>query len=201
MNFVSSLCRRLNLNELVTNVPIYSTASGKVFLLLRRIWYFCKLLVCCFIDLSITFNLDVTGGGLSLTFRCWATKKIAGSTKNGRDLKPKNLGVKKFGGEVRCHIFPICINLYHVIKYILIIVQRVIPGNIIVRQRGTRFHPGNYVGMGKDHTLYAMKEGCVKFERHKLSGRKWVHVEPKEGHLLHPAYSSVDAVPKQKTTA
>ncbi|KAL7167796.1 hypothetical protein ACSBR2_038286 [Camellia fascicularis] len=55
--------------------------------------------------------------------------------------------------------------------------------------------------MGKDHTLYAMKEGCVKFERHKLSGRKWVHVEPKEGHLLHPAYSSVDAVPKQKTTA
>lgn len=147
MNFVSSLCRRLNLNELVTNVPIYSTAS------------------------------DVTGGGLSLTFRRWATKKTAGSTKNGRDSKPKNLGVKKFGGE------------------------RVIPGNIIVRQRGTRFHPGNYVGMGKDHTLYAMKEGCVKFERHKLSGRKWVHVEPKEGHLLHPAYPSADAAPKLKTTA
>ncbi|XP_028088262.1 uncharacterized protein LOC114288847 [Camellia sinensis] len=120
---------------------------------------------------------DVTGGGLSLTFRHWASKKTAGSTKNGRDSKPKNLGVKKFGGE------------------------RVIPGNIIVRQRGTRFHPGNYVGMGKDHNLYAMNEGCVKFEWHKLSGRKWVHVEPKEGHLLHPAYSSVDAVPKQKTTA
>ncbi|KAL7186078.1 hypothetical protein ACSBR2_027937 [Camellia fascicularis] len=137
------LYRRLNLNELVTNVPIYSTASG----------------------------------GLSFTFRRWATKKTAGSTKNGRDSKPKNLGVKKFGGE------------------------RVIPGNIIVRQRGTRFHPGNYVEMGKDHTLYAMKEGCVKFEWHKLSGRKWVHLEPKEGHLLHPAYSSVDAVPKQKTTA
>ncbi|XP_028104752.1 uncharacterized protein LOC114303801 [Camellia sinensis] len=91
-------------------------------------------------------KMNVTGGGLSLTFRCWATKKIAGSTKNGRDLKPKNLGVKKFGGE------------------------RVIPGNIIVRQRGTRLYPGNYVGMGKDHTLYAMKEGCVKFEQHKLSG-------------------------------
>ncbi|XP_028056802.1 uncharacterized protein LOC114260820 [Camellia sinensis] len=133
---------RLNLNELVTNVPIYSTAS------------------------------DVTGGGLSFTFRCWATKKIAGSTKNGRDSKPKNLGVKKFGGE------------------------SVILGNIIVRQRGTRFHLGNYVGMGKDHTLYAMKEGCVKFERHKLSGRKWVHVEPKEGHLLHPAYSC-DRAPDQ----
>ncbi|CAL5418540.1 unnamed protein product [Camellia sinensis] len=121
--------------------------------------------------------MNVTGGGLSLTFRHWATKKTAGSTKNGRDSKPKNLGVKKFGGE------------------------RVIPGNITVRQRGSRFHLGNYVGMGKDHALYAMKEGCVKFERHKLSERKWVHVEPKEGHLLHPAYSSVDAVPKQKTTA
>lgn len=100
-------------------------------------------------------------------FRRWATKKTAGSTKNGRDSKPKNLGVKKFGGE------------------------RVIPGNIIVRQRGTRFHPGNYVGMGKDHTLYALKEGCVKFEKHKLSGRKWVHVEPKEGHVLHPIYSNM----------
>ncbi|CAL5416176.1 unnamed protein product [Camellia sinensis] len=120
--------------------------------------------------------IDVTGGGLSLKFRHWATKKAARSTKNGRDSKPKNLGVKKFGGE------------------------RVIPGNIIVRRRGSRFHLGNYVGMGKDHTLYAMKEGCVKFERHKLSRRKWVHVEPKEGHLFHPAYSSVDAVPKQKTT-
>lgn len=72
-------------------------------------------------------------------------------------------------------------------------IQRVIPGNIIVRQRGTRFHPGNYVGIGKDHTLYALKEGCVKFERHKLSGRKWVHVEPKDGHVLHPVYSSAAA--------
>lgn len=71
--------------------------------------------------------------------------------------------------------------------------QRVIPGNIIVRQRGTRFHPGNYVGIGKDHTLYALKEGCVKFEHHKLSGRKWVHVEPKDGHVLHPVYSSTGA--------
>ncbi|KAF8405228.1 hypothetical protein HHK36_010129 [Tetracentron sinense] len=119
---------------------------------------------------------DGAGGGLSLMFRRWATKKTAGSTKNGRDSKPKNLGVKKFGGE------------------------RVIPGNIIVRQRGTRFHPGNYVGIGKDHTLYALKEGCVKFERHKLSGRKWVHIEPKEGHVLHPIHTSA-ATPKLKTTA
>ncbi|XP_057965714.1 uncharacterized protein LOC131156218 [Malania oleifera] len=141
MNLAGSLCRRMNLKELVTNIPVYSSAS------------------------------DVSGGGMGVIFRRWATKKTAGSTKNGRDSKPKNLGVKKFGGE------------------------RVIPGNIIVRQRGTRFHPGNYVGMGKDHTLFALKEGCVKFEKHKLSGRKWVHVEPKEGHMLHPVYA--DAAPPQ----
>ncbi|KAL0384089.1 UNVERIFIED_CONTAM: Phenylalanine--tRNA ligase alpha subunit, cytoplasmic [Sesamum radiatum] len=120
-------------------------------------------------------RLDVSGEGLSLVFRRWATKKTAGSTKNGRDSLPKNLGVKKFGGE------------------------RVIPGNIIVRQRGTRFHPGNYVGIGKDHTLYALKEGCVKFERHKLTGRKWVHVEPKEGYESHPVYASAGAAPEMKT--
>ncbi|GAV82145.1 Ribosomal_L27 domain-containing protein, partial [Cephalotus follicularis] len=114
MNFGSSLCRRVNLKELVTSVSAYSGVS------------------------------EVSGGALGLMFWRWASKKTAGSSKNGRDSKPKNLGVKKFGGE------------------------RVIPGNIIVRQRGTRFHPGNYVGIGKDHTLYALKEGCVKFEKHKL---------------------------------
>lgn len=145
MNFAASLCRRLTVSDLVTRIPVYSSAS------------------------------DVTGDGLSMMFRRWATKKTAGSTKNGRDSKPKNLGVKKFGGE------------------------RVIPGNIIVRQRGTRFHPGDYVGIGKDHTLYALKEGRVKFERHKLSGRKWVHVEPKEGHVLHPLYVKA-AAPDSKTT-
>ncbi|QCD99440.1 large subunit ribosomal protein L27 [Vigna unguiculata] len=136
MNFAASFCRRLNVKELVTNVPVYRSTS------------------------------DVSGEGLSMVFRRWASKKTAGSTKNGRDSKPKNLGVKKFGGE------------------------RVIPGNIIVRQRGTRFHPGNYVGLGKDHTLFALKEGLVKFERNKLTGRKWVHVEPKEGHVLHPLYAN-----------
>ncbi|KAF5739384.1 39S ribosomal protein L27 mitochondrial-like isoform X1 [Tripterygium wilfordii] len=133
-NLATSICKRVNVRDLVTNLPVYGSVT------------------------------DGSAGGLSLMFRRWATKKTAGSTKNGRDSKPKNLGVKKFGGE------------------------RVIPGNIIVRQRGTRFHPGNYVGMGKDHTLYALKEGNVKFEKHKLSGRKWIHVEPKEGHELHPLY-------------
>ncbi|KAK4782982.1 hypothetical protein SAY86_007356 [Trapa natans] len=142
MNFAASLCRRVNVRELLTNVPVYGSAT------------------------------DASGGGLSLLFRRWATKKTAGSTKNGRDSKPKNLGVKKFGGE------------------------RVIPGNIIVRQRGTRFHPGNYVGIGRDHTLFALKEGNVKFELHKLSGRKWVHVIPKEGHVLHPVYAEGAAEPQ-----
>ncbi|KAJ4701938.1 50S ribosomal protein L27-like [Melia azedarach] len=145
-NLATTFCKRLNVKELVTNVPVYGSAA------------------------------DGSASGLNLMFRRWATKKTAGSTKNGRDSKPKNLGVKKFGGE------------------------RVIPGNIIVRQRGTRFHPGDYVGMGKDHTLYALKEGQVKFETHKLSGRKWVHVEPKEGHLLHPLYASASS-PKLETAA
>ncbi|KAI5660965.1 hypothetical protein M9H77_20288 [Catharanthus roseus] len=147
MNLATSLFRRLNIRELVTSSPVYSSAN------------------------------DVSGEGLTLLFRRWATKKTAGSTKNGRDSKPKNLGVKKFGGE------------------------RVIPGNIIVRQRGTRFHPGNYVGMGKDHTLFALKEGSVKFERHKLSGRKWVHVEPMDGPVLHPVYAAGASPSRMETSA
>lgn len=103
-----------------------------------------------------------------------------------------------------CYLSDVCIFLLLIscadCNFLLIVAQKVIPGNIIVRQRGTRFHPGNYVGMGKDHTLFALKEGCVKFDRHKLSGRKWVHVEPKEGHEVHPVYLS-GATPKMKTTA
>ena len=68
-----------------------------------------------------------------------AQKKGGGSTRNGRDSQPKMLGVKKFGGEV--------INA----------------GSIIVRQRGTRFHPGTNVGIGKDHTLFALVDGQVSF--------------------------------------
>jgi len=70
-----------------------------------------------------------------------AHKKGVGSSKNGRDSHSKRLGVKVFGGE------------------------QVIPGNIIVRQRGTKFHPGNNVGIGKDHTIYALEEGTVVFKK------------------------------------
>jgi large subunit ribosomal protein L27 len=70
-----------------------------------------------------------------------AHKKGQGSTQNNRDSAGRRLGVKKYGGEV------------------------VIPGNIIIRQRGTKVHPGKNVGMGKDHTLYALIEGVVTFER------------------------------------
>lgn len=69
----------------------------------------------------------------------FASKKGAGSTRNGRDSNAQRLGVKKFGGE------------------------RVIAGNIIVRQRGTQFHPGENVGMGKDHTIFALTTGIVEF--------------------------------------
>lgn len=83
-----------------------------------------------------------------------AHKKGAGSSKNGRDSQSKRLGVKRFGGE------------------------HVIPGNIIVRQRGTPFKPGQNVGMGKDFTIYAMVDGQVTFEeRH---GRKYISVYPME---------------------
>jgi len=82
-----------------------------------------------------------------------AHKKAGGSSRNGRDSHSKRLGVKKFGGE------------------------RVIPGNIIIRQRGTRWHPGTGVGMGKDHTIFALVEGTVKFHTSR-GGRKFVSVEP-----------------------
>ena len=81
-----------------------------------------------------------------------AHKKAGGSTRNGRDSESKRLGLKKFGGQV------------------------VQAGNIIVRQRGTRFHAGSNVGVGRDHTLYALTEGRVTF-RNKL-GRTYVVVSP-----------------------
>jgi large subunit ribosomal protein L27 len=82
-----------------------------------------------------------------------AHKKGAGSTKNGRDSNAQRLGVKKFGGE------------------------RVLAGNILVRQRGTKFHPGTNVGMGSDDTLFALVEGVVKFERFRLN-RQRISVYP-----------------------
>jgi large subunit ribosomal protein L27 len=74
-----------------------------------------------------------------------ATKKGGGSTRNGRDSESKRLGVKCFGGE------------------------HVIPGNIIIRQRGTKYYPGENVGIGKDHTLFALTEGSVLFSKGRLN--------------------------------
>ena len=82
-----------------------------------------------------------------------AHKKAGGSSRNGRDSAGRRLGVKKFGSEA------------------------VIPGNIIIRQRGTKVYPGDNVGMGKDHTLYAMAEGRVQFTR-KKNDRAYVSVVP-----------------------
>ena len=82
-----------------------------------------------------------------------AHKKAGGSSRNGRDSIGRRLGVKKFGDEI------------------------VVPGNIIVRQRGTKYHPGAGVGMGRDHTLFALVEGKIGFAR-KARGRTYVSVEP-----------------------
>jgi large subunit ribosomal protein L27 len=82
-----------------------------------------------------------------------AHKKAAASSKNGRESHSKRLGVKKFGGE------------------------QVIAGNIIIRQRGTKHNPGNNVGMGKDHTLYALTDGTVEFKK-KKNDRSYVSVIP-----------------------
>jgi large subunit ribosomal protein L27 len=87
-----------------------------------------------------------------LDLQLFASKKGAGSTRNGRDSNAQRLGVKRFGGE------------------------RVIAGNIIVRQRGTRFYPGTNVGIGRDHTLFALIEGTVEFSTR--SERKQVSVVP-----------------------
>ena len=81
-----------------------------------------------------------------------AHKKAGGSTRNGRDSESKRLGVKRYGG------------------------QQVIAGNILVRQRGTKFHAGRNVGLGKDHTLFAKADGEVKFEVKGPKNRKFVSI-------------------------
>lgn len=83
-----------------------------------------------------------------------AHKKAGGSTRNGRDSESKRLGLKKFGGE------------------------QVIAGNILVRQRGTEYHPGTNVGLGRDHTLFAKANGVVRFEVKGASSRRVVNVIP-----------------------
>ena len=82
-----------------------------------------------------------------------AQKKAGGSTKNGRDSHSQRLGIKVYGSE------------------------HVISGNIICRQRGTQWHPGTGVGMGKDHTIYAVVEGHVEF-KHRANGRIYINVNP-----------------------
>lgn len=84
-----------------------------------------------------------------------AHKKAGGSSRNGRDSIGRRLGVKKYGGET------------------------VLSGNILIRQRGTKFHPGENVGIGKDHTIFATSPGKVSFA-HKAKGRVYVSVEPAE---------------------
>ncbi|MEE4361511.1 MAG: 50S ribosomal protein L27 [Pseudomonadales bacterium] len=83
-----------------------------------------------------------------------AHKKAGGSTRNGRDSESKRLGVKLFGG------------------------QSATAGNILVRQRGTQFHPGDNVGIGRDHTLFALTDGKVRFEVRGPKKRRHVSVEP-----------------------
>jgi len=83
-----------------------------------------------------------------------AHKKAAGSTRNGRESESKRLGVKRYGGET------------------------VIAGNILVRQRGTQFHAGTNVGMGRDHTLFAKAEGQVVFETRGPKNRRTISVQP-----------------------
>ena len=82
-----------------------------------------------------------------------AQKKAGGSTRNGRDSESKRLGIKKYGGE------------------------HVIPGNILCRQRGTKWHPGKNIGMGTDHTIFALVEGQVEFKA-KGNGRTYISVNP-----------------------
>jgi large subunit ribosomal protein L27 len=83
-----------------------------------------------------------------------AHKKAGGSTRNGRDSESKRLGVKRFGGE------------------------GVVAGNIIIRQRGTRYHAGTNVAMGRDHTLFALVNGLVSFQRRGPKNRTFVNVVP-----------------------
>ena len=82
-----------------------------------------------------------------------ATKKAGGSSRNGRDSAGRRLGVKRFDGQL------------------------VVPGNIIVRQRGTKIHPGNHVGMGKDHSIFSLIKGKIQFKKSKLN-RTFVSVIP-----------------------
>ncbi len=106
-----------------------------------------------------------------------AHKKGVGSTDNGRDSNSKRLGVKLFGGELA------------------------IAGNIIVRQRGTKFHPGDGVGIGRDHTLYALTDGYVTFKKRRLN-RTWISITPIDdvAETVAKEVGTKKAAPKPKAT-
>ena len=89
----------------------------------------------------------------SINLQLFAHKKGVGSSRNGRDSAAQRLGVKRFGGQL------------------------VRAGNILVRQRGTKFHPGNFVGIGKDDTLFATADGYVEFVT-RFGGRKYINIVP-----------------------
>ncbi|MBA0796897.1 hypothetical protein Gohar_007629 [Gossypium harknessii] len=141
-NVATTFCKRVSVKELVTSAPVYTTITANF---MELLFFIC--------------GLYGPSSGLSLMLRRWASKNTAGSTKNGRDSKPKNL-------------------------------RRVIPGNIIVCQRGTRFHPGHYVGIGKRSYSLCPRGRLCEIKTRKFSGRKWVHVEPKEGNVLYPLYAT-----------
>jgi large subunit ribosomal protein L27 len=101
-----------------------------------------------------SFSLAITSVPLLDVSQRWATKKAGGSTKNGRSSNPKYLGVKRNAGQV------------------------VVTGNILVRQRGTKFNAGENVGIGKDHTLFALRPGYLKFDWDNFSKKSWVSVVP-----------------------
>mmetsp|Transcript_17297 Transcript_17297/g.56612 ORF Transcript_17297/g.56612 Transcript_17297/m.56612 type:complete len:127 (-) Transcript_17297:1075-1455(-) len=109
---------------------------------------------------SVREIVSATCGGALFQQLRFASKKQGGSTQNGRDSRPKHLGLKKWGSE------------------------RVFPGNIIARQRGTKWHPGANVGLGKDHTIFALVEGTVSFEKDKRrTGKTYINVVPSQGVL------------------
>ncbi|CAO3609474.1 unnamed protein product [Cunninghamella blakesleeana] len=120
-------------NSVLNSTNIQPTASGKPNL-------YMDIFLSTKVNLTIVYTTTyIFYSSQNIDTNEWASKKSGGSSRNGRDSAGRRLGVKKFGG------------------------QYVLPGNIIVRQRGTKFHPGEHIGMGKDHTLYALESGFVQF--------------------------------------
>ena len=154
-NIVSALARGVGFRTAISGATLFGMRDGCCALVLRMH----GLLLPCLWCRRITFRGVVAGVpttrvvapfGVQVRF---SSKKAGGSSNNGRKATPKRLGVKKFGG------------------------QAVRAGNIIVRQRGTKMHPSENVGMGKDHTLFALVDGTVQFRKGK-NNRSFVSVNP-----------------------